>query len=294
MAFVTPLMTLKVWNLLSDPYDHEQLASNFIKIDKHDHGANGGTQIQTAGIADGAVTAAKIDPGALIVPDNSVTTPKLVDDAVTQAKMADNSVGAPQILAGAVGNSELAADAVTETRIANNAVSGEKIDPDVLDVRRVIAEAGIVWGPALGGNQNFLAGELVGAVADNTATTDLISVFRFDDSDYAILNKTTYIAVELICATNATAPAVTIDTDVQRYTSTGGANVLQFALVGGSAITNVAQITNPTASSITIATSTKIAGPGTLNDLVIRWFITGAGAANSLINLRTRVLLWHE
>lgn len=60
MAFTSPKMGLSIWNLLTDPYDHAQLADNFSKIDLHDHTPGRGIQIPTEGLADGAVTAAKL------------------------------------------------------------------------------------------------------------------------------------------------------------------------------------------------------------------------------------------
>jgi hypothetical protein len=60
MAAIAPFMGLKVWNLLTDPYDHSQLASNWAKVDQHDHSSGKGVQIPTGGIADGAISSAKI------------------------------------------------------------------------------------------------------------------------------------------------------------------------------------------------------------------------------------------
>lgn len=61
----TPNMGLKVWNLVTDVFDHSQLASTHTAIDLHDHSANKGVQIGTAGIANSAVTASKIAAGAI-------------------------------------------------------------------------------------------------------------------------------------------------------------------------------------------------------------------------------------
>lgn len=63
MALTTPKMVLKVWNLLTDPYDHDQLADNWAKIDQHDHTSNRGVQVPTEGIFDGAITSAKLATG---------------------------------------------------------------------------------------------------------------------------------------------------------------------------------------------------------------------------------------
>jgi len=60
MAIVTPKMSLTGWNQLTDPYDHTQLFDNFSKIDFHDHSPGRGVLIPTEGIADGAVTSAKL------------------------------------------------------------------------------------------------------------------------------------------------------------------------------------------------------------------------------------------
>lgn len=70
MAATTPNMALKVWNLLTDSYDHVQLAENFAKIDQHRHTEGEGRQIPTGGIENGAVSAAKLA-------EDSVTPSKL-------------------------------------------------------------------------------------------------------------------------------------------------------------------------------------------------------------------------
>jgi hypothetical protein len=66
MALTSPKMGLRIWDSLSDPYDHNQLADNWSKVDFHDHTPGRGVQIPTEGIADGAITsvkmAASIDP----------------------------------------------------------------------------------------------------------------------------------------------------------------------------------------------------------------------------------------
>ena len=61
MALTTPNMSLSVWNSLTDPYDHAQLASNFIALDQHDHSVGKGTQINGAtGIKDYSITGSKV------------------------------------------------------------------------------------------------------------------------------------------------------------------------------------------------------------------------------------------
>lgn len=72
----TPNMSLTAWDQATDPYDHNQLATNWAIVDQHDHTTGKGVQIPTAGIQDGAITAAKIAPGAIpafTIPNGSVT-----------------------------------------------------------------------------------------------------------------------------------------------------------------------------------------------------------------------------
>lgn len=65
MAFLSPRMSLKVWNSAQDPYSHEQLADNFLRLDQHDHAQGRGTQIGGDGIKDGSIEARHIFPGTL-------------------------------------------------------------------------------------------------------------------------------------------------------------------------------------------------------------------------------------
>lgn len=56
----TPNLGLIAWNLPSDPYDSEELAENWIKVDQHDHTSGKGAAITTGAIVDGAITRGKL------------------------------------------------------------------------------------------------------------------------------------------------------------------------------------------------------------------------------------------
>lgn len=77
MAFTSPKMGLRIWNLLTDLYDHAQLADNWAKVDYHDHSPGKGVQIPTEGLADGAVTSPKLatalDPSAAYTSSKPIT-----------------------------------------------------------------------------------------------------------------------------------------------------------------------------------------------------------------------------
>jgi hypothetical protein len=55
-------MGLRIWNLLLDNYDHEQLADNWAKIDAHDHTPGRGVLIPSEGIADEAIVPRLLSP----------------------------------------------------------------------------------------------------------------------------------------------------------------------------------------------------------------------------------------
>lgn len=60
MAQIDPMMGLRLWTQGQDPYDHDQLATNFSKLALHDHTPGRGVQIPSEGIFDGAITYAKM------------------------------------------------------------------------------------------------------------------------------------------------------------------------------------------------------------------------------------------
>jgi len=73
----SPKLGLRVWNLLLDPYDHEQLADNWAKVDAHDHSPGRGVLIPTEGIAFEAISfplvASSIFPTVLAAPASTLT-----------------------------------------------------------------------------------------------------------------------------------------------------------------------------------------------------------------------------
>jgi hypothetical protein len=80
MAFTTAKMSLRIWNLLTDLYDHTQLADNWAKVDYHDHSPGKGVQVPTEGIADGAVTSPKL--ATALDPSGAYTTFRAARDVL--------------------------------------------------------------------------------------------------------------------------------------------------------------------------------------------------------------------
>lgn len=172
MAVTSPNMGLKVWNLLTDPYDHAQLADNWAKVDQHDHSFGKGTQIPTGGIADGAITAAKIAGGTiptLSLTNASVTTAKLANSAVTTAKIGTGQVTSGSIADGTIQTADIAAAQITNALIANDAVDATKLKDDpTTDANRSVTTDHIRDGAV---TSNKLGSALAGYAGVNTSTS---------------------------------------------------------------------------------------------------------------------------
>jgi hypothetical protein len=86
MATLTTEMGLLVWNLASDRFNYDELATNLFILSSHDHTSGKGVQVPTGGIADNAITQAKMA-------DAAIGTTELIDNSVTPAKLASSSSG---------------------------------------------------------------------------------------------------------------------------------------------------------------------------------------------------------
>lgn len=83
-------MGLSVWNNLNDPYNREQLANNWAKVDLHDHSPGRGVLIPTEGINKGAII-----------------TELIAEHAIIAEKIANEAVGTPQLELNSVGFAQL-------------------------------------------------------------------------------------------------------------------------------------------------------------------------------------------
>lgn len=59
-------MGLRVWDSNDDTFESEHLASNFMKLDFHDHSPGRGHSIPTEGFADASITSAKLATAATL------------------------------------------------------------------------------------------------------------------------------------------------------------------------------------------------------------------------------------
>lgn len=91
MAITSTNMGLKRWNVSSDSFSYSELSDNFNLIDAHDHTTGKGVQVPSGGIANGAVTLAKLAA-------NSVDATKILDASVTDAELASPGSGVYRLL----------------------------------------------------------------------------------------------------------------------------------------------------------------------------------------------------
>lgn len=80
MAATSANMSLKQWNVGGDFFSYSELSDNWGLVDVHDHSSGKGVQIPTGGLANLAVTTAKIA-------SNAIDVNKIADNAVTNAKL---------------------------------------------------------------------------------------------------------------------------------------------------------------------------------------------------------------
>lgn len=97
----SPKLGLRIWNLLLDPYDHEQLADNWAKVDAHDHSPGRGVLIPTEGIAFEAVAFPLI--ASSVFPEVTATGGTITITAAEEKALA----GGPSIEAPATGQYEI-------------------------------------------------------------------------------------------------------------------------------------------------------------------------------------------
>jgi hypothetical protein len=111
-------MSLRVWNLLLDPYDHEQLADNWAKVDAHDHSPGRGVLIPTEGIANEAVSFPLI--ASSVFPEYSAEGGELTLEAGEEKVLA----GGPKLTVPATGFYEVGLQLRAEATIEHPNIEG--------------------------------------------------------------------------------------------------------------------------------------------------------------------------
>ena len=131
MSSSSTFMDLVLWTQDSDPYDHNQLVSNWNKVDQHRHLPGEGRQIPSGGIADSAITNAKLAPGAVTSDKIASNTFNIADGSITGAKIAAQTISYDKLTVPAVGSGQLYDGSVTNTKIAAGSVTSDKLASSV-------------------------------------------------------------------------------------------------------------------------------------------------------------------
>lgn len=126
-------------NLADDAVTSDKIADGAVGSDHLGSGA-----VATAKIADGAVTEDKLGSGAVTVNKigaGAVATAKLADGAVTTAKINSGAVSTVKIADGAVTTDKIADANVTNGKLASNAVTTAKINDGAVSGAKIASGA---------------------------------------------------------------------------------------------------------------------------------------------------------
>ena len=145
------------------------------------------TKIGTLGIADDAITAAKLPAdsvGASELANNAVDTAAIAADAVDGTKIADDSIDSEHYAAGSIDNAHLADNAVDGTHIAlGSDAQGDVMYYNGTDYVRLAPGTSGQFLKTLGASANPAWGTVVtdtsGAWTSGTATTGKALVMGF-------------------------------------------------------------------------------------------------------------------
>ena len=129
MAQVTPNMSLYVWNLITDLYDHEQLADNFIRIDRHDHSTIGAQINGSTGIMRGTIGSMQLAPNS--VNSNAIAPEAVTSDAIGKGQVTSSKIEDSISPTTGVTSGKIADDAIVTSKILDGQVTRSKIDPGV-------------------------------------------------------------------------------------------------------------------------------------------------------------------
>jgi hypothetical protein len=97
--------------------------------------------LETQNIADAAVTASKIDEGAIVtvkLADGSVTSAKILDGSITTVDLMDGSITSIKVANGTITNAKLAEEAVTTNKIADGAIVTAKLADGAVTSAKIV------------------------------------------------------------------------------------------------------------------------------------------------------------
>ena len=291
-------------------------ANNVLKSDGTD--ASWGT-VATAGIADDAITSAKIADDAVVtaaiaddaitsalIADDAVVTAAIADDAITAALIADDAVGSAAIADDAITSALIADDAVVSAAIADSAVVTAAINDDAVTLAKMngLARGKLIYGDSSGnpaalalGSANYVltsdgtdaawAAASTGAVASYTNSTDNRVITSVNSTTINGEANLTFDGSVLAVAGNVTATGTVEpagDTSASDNAAIGYTSAEGLILTGQGSTNDVTIKNDADADVITIptgATGVVLAGALTLGGAV-----AGADQTLARVNLK--------
>ena len=137
--------------------------------------------LETQNIADGAVTASKIDEGAIVtvkLADGSVTSAKILDGSITTVDLMDGSITSIKVANGTITNTKLAERAVTSEKIADDSITSLKVADGAIVTAKLadgsVTSAKIVNGAIIA--EDLADGSIIAVkIEDGAVTTNKIA-----------------------------------------------------------------------------------------------------------------------
>jgi hypothetical protein len=188
ISLVTTLTLVYFAPSIFPPLGTQNIADAAITAPKIDEGA-----IITVKLADGSVTSAKILDGSLTtvdLMDGTITSIKVADGAITETKVANDSVTTLKVADGAIVTEKLADGSVTSSKILNGAVTAEDLaDGSILTIK--IADGAVTTNKIADGAVTTpkIAN---GAVTDTKLGSDAIPYFATYNGSLVTMQTTSF------------------------------------------------------------------------------------------------------
>ena len=251
-------MGLFIWNSSSDPYNSEEQAENWAKVDQHDHTPGKGALITTGAIADAAITSAKLSADAFgdaVIPDGSVTAAKLASDAVETAKIVNANV--------------------TDAKLAS---------PNSSVYRTLLTSAWYIDSGIVAGTYSPAENSGAGKSMPAISSTNPVETIYLAAADYSVSGKNTRLRLRAEVHTSTVAPAINYTFHLYPITSIS-AGTYQL----GTSAASVA-INTPGANTLTRAVTADFALP---SDNTYVFAVVTSGTSSAYAHCYSHLQLHH-
>lgn len=185
-----------------------------------------------------------------IIPDNSVSTAKIVNLAVTSGKIASGAVGNTQLASNSVATGNIQANAVTSTQIASGAVGNSQLASNAVGSANI--QSGAVGNAQLASNSVATAN-----IQTDAVTTSTIADQNVTQAKLAARSTGTTVGAGGIAVSNSSGSFTTTSTSFVDVTNlsvtitTTGRPVSVFIINDGGGVQTNFSVANTTLSLLT-------------------------------------------